>query len=263
MSSFDPYTDPFTYVEGDAPILVSMPHSGLELTPEVHQGLHGYAKLLPDTDWLIPQLYDFLDGLNVSVIKANYSRYVIDLNRPLDDEKLYATKTTGLFPDITFDDRPLFVEPPVQGHREWCKQKIWQPYHDKILETLQAIKKKHGFAILFDAHSIAANVPMLFEGELPDFNWGTNGGETLENNLLEALEGCVNASSYSQVSNGRFKGGYITRHYGSIDKDIYAVQLELSQATYLQDDCYQLHVDRANNVRPIIEQCLKTLIEKK
>jgi len=263
MSSFDPYTDPYTFVEGDSPILVSMPHSGLELTPEVHAGLHGYAKLLPDTDWLIPQLYDFLPELGASVIKANYSRYVIDLNRPIDDEKLYATKTTGLFPEITFDDRPLFIEEPVNGHREWCKQNIWQPYHDKLLSTLLEIKKKHGYAILFDAHSIAGQVPMLFDGELPFFNWGTNDGNTLPKSLLTMIEDVVDKSNYTQVSNGRFKGGYITRHYGSIDESIHAVQLELSQAAYLQDDCYQLHVERANLVRPIIRKCFEQLLDFK
>lgn len=260
MSSFDSFTEPYEYTEGELPILVSMPHSGLELTPEVQAGLADYAKALPDTDWYIPELYEFLAEMNVSVVKANYSRYVIDLNRPFNDERLYKTKTTGLFPDITFDDRPVFVDEPAEGHREWCKQNIWLPYHTKIEQRLRELKAKHGYAILFDAHSIAAQVPMLFDGELPHFNWGTNQGKTLPQALQKALTDVVDKSEYNQVANGRFKGGYITRHYGSIDEHIYAVQLELSQRTYLQDDRYQLDSDRVAKVAPVLKRCIEALV---
>ncbi len=261
MSNFDAFNaEPFDYNEGELPLLVSMPHSGLELTPEVNEGLADYARKLPDTDWMIPELYNFLADMNVSVIKANYSRYVIDLNRPFDDEKLYATKTTGLFPDITFDDRPVFTTEPAEGHREWCKQNIWVPYHEKVEQRLRELKAKHGYAILFDAHSIAAQVPMLFEGELPHFNWGTNAGVTLPDQYLEKLKGAVNDSPFNQVVNGRFKGGYITRHYGSIDDDIHSIQLELSQRTYLSDDAYELDMQRAEKVRPVLKACIEALL---
>ena len=253
----------FEFTQGDSPLLISMPHSGLALTAEVEAGLSAQAKKLPDTDWFIPELYDFFESLGVSCIKANYSRYVIDLNRPYDDKPLYTTKTTGLFPDILFEDSPVFDQDkaPNDEHKAFCKDEIWKPYHTTIEQELARLKAKFGYAILFDAHSIAAQVPMLFDGTLPDFNWGTNQGASCHENLANAVTQVVQPY-YTQVVNGRFKGGYITRQYGQPDNNIHAIQLELSQATYLNDELaanneYQLDDKKL----PVIKQQLKDIIE--
>ncbi len=259
-----PLTVPaFEFTQGDSPLLISMPHSGLSLTAEVEAGLSTQAKLLPDTDWYIPELYDFLTSLGISCIKANYSRYVIDLNRPYDDKPLYESKTTGLFPDILFADSPVFNQgqEPGDAHKFFCKDQIWKPYHATIEQELARLKAKFGYAILFDAHSIAAQVPMLFEGTLPDFNWGTNAGESCHENLANVVTQVLQPH-YTQVVNGRFKGGYITRQFGQPENKIHAVQLELSQATYLDDALaakseYQLD----NNKLPVIKQQLKDIVE--
>ncbi|UTV99055.1 N-formylglutamate deformylase [Marinomonas rhizomae] len=253
----------FDFIQGDSPLLVSMPHSGLNLTAEVQAGLTDQAKKLPDTDWFIPELYDFLESLGVGFIKANYSRYVIDLNRPYDDKPLYATKTTGLFPDILFEDTPVFAEgkAPSDEHKTFCKEHIWKPYHGTIEQELARLKAKFGYAILFDAHSIAAEVPMLFEGTLPDFNWGTNEGKACDETIANAVTQILRPN-YTQVLNGRFKGGYITRHFGQPNDGIHAIQLELSQATYINDELakeseYQLDKQK----QPLITQQLKDVIE--
>ncbi|ETX12651.1 N-formylglutamate amidohydrolase [Marinomonas ushuaiensis DSM 15871] len=253
----------FEFTQGDSPLLISMPHSGLNLTEEVAAGLSEQAKKLPDTDWFIPELYDFFESLGVSCIKANYSRYVIDLNRPYDDKPLYTTKTTGLFPDILFADSPVFNEgkAPSDEHKAFCKDKIWKPYHTMIEQELARLKAKFGYAILFDAHSIAAQVPMLFDGILSDFNWGTNQGKSCYENLANVVTQVIQPH-YTQVVNGRFKGGYITRQYGQPDNQIHAIQLELSQATYLNDQLaakseYQLDTTKL----PVIKQQLKDIVE--
>ncbi len=139
----------FELTQGDSPLLVSMPHSGLNLTPEVANGLSPKASLLPDTDWYLPELYDFLEVLGVSRIKANYSRYVIDLNRPVDDKPLYSTKTTGLFPTILFDESPVFKEnqEPSPELKEKYKTHIWQTYHATIKQELERIKAKFGYGV--------------------------------------------------------------------------------------------------------------------
>ena len=253
----------FNFSQGDSPLLVSMPHSGLALTQAVAAGLTEAATALPDTDWYIPELYDFIDQLKVSRITANYSRYVIDLNRPYDDKPLYQSKTTGLFPEILFSERPLFKagQTPTAEHRHWCKEHIWAPYHHTIAQELARLKDKFGYAILFDAHSIPAQVPMLFEGTLPDFNWGTNDGNACGAALLDAVTGVVE-SRFSQVSNGRFKGGYITRHFGQPEQGIHAIQLELSQATYLDlDKAAQHHYQLDAKKRPDIRAQLQRIIE--
>ncbi len=227
----------FNFTPSETPILVSMPHSGLALSSIVKKGLTEKAKALPDTDWYLPELYDFLPELGIGSIQANYSRYVIDLNRPIDDLPLYQSKTTGLFPEILFDESPLFLPgmAPSDADKEQYKSQIWQAYHHAIEWELSRLKEKFGYAILFDAHSIAAEVPMLFDGHLPDFNWGTNDGLSCGKSYIDRLVEQVNLP-YSQITNGRFKGGYITRYFGKPNEGIHAIQLELSQATYLNAD---------------------------
>jgi len=258
---------PFTFVKGNSPLLVSMPHSGLSLLPEMEERLTPQAKFLPDTDWYIPDLYDFLPSLNVSVISANYSRLVVDLNRPIDDKPLYSTKTTGLFPDILFNDSDAFL--PGKKHseplKEQIKNEIWNPYHQQIKDELARLKEKFGYAILFDAHSIAAHLPMLFEGKLPDFNFGTNIGLSCSAELLTGLDEIIAVSDYERVWNGRFKGGYITRAYGQPEQNIHAIQLELSQDTYLVDvnATYQLDTVKKQKISTLLQKIITQLLIKK
>ena len=257
------FSVPYDFIQGDSPLLVSMPHSGLRLTPEVASTLIPEALDLPDTDWHIPQLYDFLEAMGVSVIKANYSRYVIDLNRPEDNKPLYSGKTTGLFPHILFNEKSMFKPEAVvdKTHQQACIEHIWRPYHQQLTAELARIKQTFGYAILFDAHSIRAQVPMLFEGTLPDFNMGTNDGAACSPKLLQAAEHAMSGTPYSQVSNGRFKGGYITRSHGQPSDDMHAFQLELSQATYMQDgDSYRLDNGKCAQVRPQLKLLIEALV---
>tara|TARA_R110001583_G_scaffold113010_2_gene263336 strand:- start:6087 stop:6917 length:831 start_codon:yes stop_codon:yes gene_type:complete len=254
---------PFQFQQGESPLLISMPHCGLNLTATVKKALTEKAKCLPDTDWYIPEIYGNLAECGVSVISANYSRYVIDLNRSYDDEALYTTKTTGLFPEILFDESPIFLPDkiPSDTHRSLCKTQIWLPYHQQIERELARIKAKYGFAIVLDAHSIAAEVPMLFEGVLSDFNWGTNAGASCHPALLNSAQACL-SSDYNQIANGRFKGGYITRRFGQPHIGIHAIQLELSQATYLNNDlAKQQQYVLDEKKLPVIQKQLRTLVD--
>lgn len=253
----------YDFIQGDSPLLVSMPHSGLKLTPIVTNALTPEALSLPDTDWYIPQLYDFLEAMGVSVVKANYSRYVIDLNRPEDNKPLYLGKTTGLFPHMLFNEKPMFKPGAVFDtvHQNDCIKHIWRPFHQQLALELARIKEKFGYAILFDAHSIPAQVPMFFAGTLPDFNMGTNGGEACSPKLLQVAQQVILGTAYTQVSNGRFKGGYITRSHGDPKNNVHAFQLELSQATYLQDtEGYVLDESKCTQVKPQLKALIEALV---
>ncbi|TKI03386.1 N-formylglutamate deformylase [Martelella alba] len=229
--------DPFSYEAGTAPLLVSIPHAGTRLTPAVEAGLSEAARPLPDTDWHIPRLYDFARSLGAHILVGRYSRMVIDLNRPPDDKPLYATATTGLYPDTLFDGTPVFMagKTPSDAERKIYLDEIWHPYHRKIQDCLSAIKARHDYALLFDAHSIASKIPRLFDGTLPDLNLGTNDGKSCPPSLNESLAAFCRDQPYSHVLNGRFKGGYITRAYGQPHARQYAVQLELAQCNYMQE----------------------------
>lgn len=253
-----------SFHQGRLPLLISMPHAGLKLTPAVDKGLVDAARSLPDTDWHIPRLYDFARELGASVVAAEYSRFVIDLNRPDDDKPLYAGATTGLYPSTLFEGEPLFkpgLEPSLEERATFLEQ-IWRPYHDTIQGELARLRELHGYALLWDAHSIRSLIPHLFDGKLPDFNLGTFNGASCDPELAERLKGvCAGAQGYSHVLNGRFKGGHITRHYGDPAHNIHAVQLELAQSTYMNESTpFAYREDLAQPTQEVLKRLLDTVI---
>ena len=253
------------FTRGRLPLLISMPHAGLRLTPAVEAGLVEPARSLPDTDWHLPQLYAFAAEQGASILAAEYSRFVIDLNRPADDQPLYAGATTGLYPATLFDGSPLFREglAPAAAERAHYLAQIWTPYHQTLAQELARLRDEFGYALLFDAHSIRSRVPRLFEGRLPDFNLGTFDGASCAPSLASRLSGiCANATGYSQVLNGRFKGGHITRHYGNPTGHIHAVQLELAQSTYMEEFApFRFRQDLASPTQAVLKPLVQGLLD--
>ncbi|MCP5381461.1 MAG: N-formylglutamate deformylase [Kordiimonadaceae bacterium] len=252
----------FHFHQGRGPLLVSMPHVGLEIPDELKNDMTDDALSLVDTDWYIDQLYNFLAEMDVSVITAKYSRYVVDLNRSTDGQSLYpGQKVTGLCPFETFDEKPIYKKGKFPNINQRVET-YWQPYHNKIRSELDRIKEKHGRAMLWDAHSIKSRVPMLFDGQLPDLNLGTGNGISADHQLVDKLDRIISQSSFSSTLNGRFKGGYITRHYGDPKNNIHAVQLEISQVTYMDEEpVARFNEKKANKLRPVLVKLIETMIE--
>jgi len=250
----------YHFTPGDGPLLVSMPHVGTRLDPEVAQGLTEAGRAIMDTDWYVDRLYNFLDDMGASTLIANYSRYVIDLNRPGDGESLYPGQSeTGLCPTTSFAGEPIHRTGCAPDAAEITRRKeiCWQPYHDKIRAELNRIRNKFGYALLWDAHSIKARVPRFFEGRLPDLNLGSGGGMSCDRGLAEGLFSIAEESAYSAVLDGRFTGGYITRHYGNPAQNIHAIQLELSQTTYMAGSHFSR--SRAERLRPVLRAMIDFL----
>ncbi|NOT40681.1 MAG: N-formylglutamate deformylase [Alphaproteobacteria bacterium] len=227
----------FHLTRGEAPLIVSFPHSGTYVPPEIAARLTPVALDLPDTDWLVPKLYPFLHAMGASIIEATHSRYVVDLNRPPDDKELYAgQKKTGLVPMDTFKGLALYRdgETPT-GEEIAARRKYWQPYHDALAQELSRLKAIHGAIILWDAHSIASELPTLFEGRLPDLNLGTFDNKACDKDIAETTFAAAQTTGFNAVLNARFKGGHITRHYGDRKKGINAIQLEMAQAIYMDE----------------------------
>lgn len=253
----------YDFIPGPSPLLISMPHVGVELMPEVAAGLAEPAKGLCDTDWHLPILYDFAREMGASLLIARWSRFNIDLNRPSDDKPLYTTATTGLYPDVLFDGQPLFRpgKAPDAAARAQALDEIWHPYHNRIGAELARIHAEHGHAILFDAHSIKGFVPRLFDGQLPDFNIGTNAGASCAPGLTEQLAQACEAPGYTHIVNGRFKGGHITRFYGRPQEGIHAVQLELAQRTYMREEPpFDYQPGLAARVQPVLARFVETMV---
>ncbi|QPT15348.1 N-formylglutamate deformylase [Serratia rubidaea] len=257
--------DPFHFQTGSLPLLISIPHAGTQLTPAVEAGLTSDARALPDTDWHIPQLYDFARDLGASILVGNYSRFVIDLNRPADDKPLYSTATTGLYPDVLFNGEPSFLpgKAPDDQERAGYLQQIWQPYHQQLQDELARLKAQHGYALLFDAHSIASVIPRLFDGKLPDLNLGTNDGASCAVALSDRLVSCCERQQqFSHVLNGRFKGGYITRAYGKPAENQHAVQLELAQVNYMSEQYpFAFDAARAAPLQQLLSRMIDSMID--
>ena len=255
----------FEFRAGAAPLLVSMPHVGTDVPACLQGRLSPAAVPLGDTDWHLPRLYDFVHELGASVLVARYTRFAVDLNRPPDDTPLYTTATTGLHPDILFDGTPAFNEGqgPTEEERAGFLAEIWRPYHACIADELARIRARHGYALIFDAHSIAGEIPRLFEGSLPDFNLGTADGKSADPALTARLAAVLSeASQYRLAVNGRFKGGYITRHYGRPEENAHAVQLELAQRTYMREAIpYDYLPELAAQVRPVLRRFVSALLE--
>ncbi len=229
----------FRLKNGASPLVVSIPHSGTYLPEPIVAQLSDAGKAIADTDWHLNEVYDCLDDLDVTVIAATHSRYVIDLNRPADGSPLYAGhRETALCPLGSFAGEPLYrpgCEPTVETINERIRQ-YWQPYHDQLAATLESLRARHGFAVLWDAHSIRSRVPMFFDGVLPDLNFGTNQSRSCDYALAKQLVAEAERSGrYSVVSDQRFKGGYITRTYGNPARGIHAIQLEMVQKNYMEE----------------------------
>ena len=255
----------FTLQRGRAPLLISLPHDGSFIPAEIAARMHPAARRSPDTDWHVGRLYEPLaQALGASVLKPLASRYVIDLNRPADGHALYpGQRETSLVSTMGFDGEPLYRsgDEPDQDEIQRRISEYWRPYHQALAQELARLHAEHGRVVLWEGHSIRSRVPMLFEGQLPDFNLGTASGTSCGTALQEQLQVCLAAQArFSVAVNGRFKGGYITRHYGAPATGVQAVQLELAQINYMDEDSFVYDQAKAPSVQALIKQLLENCL---
>lgn len=260
----------FTLTEGTAPLLVSLPHDGTALPQAIAARVTAAGKRVADTDWHVGKLYAFARELGASVLVPRWSRYVADLNRDPAGHALYPGHSeTALVPVTTFAGEAIYPAGDEPGVQEIAlrRELYWEPYHQALQDELKRMRDLHPRVVLWDGHSIRSRVPMFFDGQLPDFNLGTAAGASCSRALQGALAAVLRERAdgvggrYSHVVNGRFKGGYITRHYGRPEHGVEAVQLELAQCTYMDEDNFEYRPERAQPVqgviRALLENCLR------
>lgn len=251
--------------QGDSPLILAQPHGGTEVPESIWSRLNNTGHKLSDTDWHISRLYQGLLD-DVTCVSTRIHRYVIDANRNPSDESLYpGQNTTGLCPTTTFDGTPIYTEgeSPSPDEIKERQQQYHQPYHDALQTEIDRIKQKHGYVVLYDCHSIRSNIPYLFEGRLPDFNIGTVNGTSCDPSIeSKVLEECQKADLYSNIVNGRFKGGWTTRHYGNPAENCHAVQMELTQSTYMHEfEPWDYDPEKANAIRPVLGNILQSILD--
>lgn len=259
----EPVNEAYRLVRGEGPLLVSVPHAGTRLPADLPQRLTPEARALPDTDWYVDELWSGAVGLGAGLLVAQYSRYVVDLNRSPDDRPLYPGAGTGLVPDLSFSGAPLYRD-GAQPCREESRRRVaecWRPYHAALTNELKRLRRRHGFALLLDAHSIRSRVPRLFEGRLPDLNLGSFDGASAAPELIRLAGAHLRDwPDCSCVVDGRFKGGYITRHYGRPADGVHALQLEMAQSLYMQEDPPARDPRRMAAVQPLADAFVEVLL---
>lgn len=228
---------PYDQTRGTTPLLLNVPHAGTHLPESLRARLRPEALELCDTDWHMDRIARDILPQGAGLICARPSRYVVDLNRPADDVPLYAGATTGLISTIDFDGNPLYRDGagPDTTDRQARIDEVWTPYHAALAAEIARLRATHGYCLLLDVHSIRSHVPRLFDGRLPDLNLGTNSGASAAPALCDAAFAALRASGLGAVRDGRFKGGYITRHYGQPAQNVHALQIEIAQDCYMEE----------------------------
>jgi N-formylglutamate deformylase len=273
LAPLDGEADPeplFTLHEGTAPLLLSLPHVGTEIPPELRAVLVPRALALEDTDWHLEQVYGFARDLGASILVPRCSRYVIDLNRPPTNAPMYAgANNTELVPTHFFSGDPLYRDGREPDAREIASRRetYWRPYHAAMTRELARLRGEHGHVVLWDGHSIQAVLPWLFEGRLPDLNLGTAGGASCAPSLRGALMDVLAAQTvFSHVTDGRFKGGYITRHRGRPQEGVHAIQMEMGLHAYMDDRHARVpavtpDAARLARLQPLLRALLQTTLD--
>jgi formiminoglutamase len=231
--------DWLTVARGDAPLIVSIPHAGTEIPADIERDLVSPWLARKDADWWVDRLYDFAGDLGATTVRTAISRSVIDVNRDPSGKSLYPGQaTTELCPTTTFDGEPLYkkgAHPPDTTQIVARRLRYFDPYHAAIADEIARLRETHERIVLFEAHSIYSHIPRLFDGELPNFNIGTNSGQSCAMELERTIQSACAASRFSQIANGRFKGGYTTRHYGEPQMGVHALQMELGCRGYMDE----------------------------
>ena len=250
--------------QGSSPVILGLPHTGTEVPADIRARLNDRGLELADTDWHVHTLYDGLLA-GVTTVRATFHRYCIDANRGPDGASLYpGQNTTGLVPVTDFDGEPIWKDgmAPDDADIAARREAFHAPYHAALAAEIERVKAIHGVAILYDCHSIRSHIPFLFAGKLPDFNIGTNGGSTCHPLIEQAVaETCAAADGYTSVLNGRFKGGWTSRHYGRPADNVHAIQMELAQSTHLASESAPFAYDetKAARLRPHLADILTRL----
>jgi N-formylglutamate deformylase len=261
-------TDFLEIHRGTEPLVVGFPHTGTDLPPELEGAFVSPWLARKDADWWIDRLYAFARDLGATTVRTRLSRSVIDCNRDPSGASLYPGQTTtGLCPTETFDGEPLYPGPsPDQAEIDRRRAAYFDPYHEALATELMRLRTEHRNIVLYDAHSIRSHVPRLFDGELPQFNIGTNNRETCDPALAHAVEAICAGSGHSHVLDGRFRGGWTTRHYGRPADGIHAIQMELSMRGYMAEpehpgpDTWPSPIDPEPIILPILKQVLEACL---
>lgn len=250
------------------PIIISVPHCGVNFPEDIRSQYNQDLIQNPDdTDWFVHDLYNFATEMGITIIHANYSRWVIDLNRDPDSAPLYndGRIITGLTPTTDFFGKKIYSSSenePNQAEVDERLKKYYWTYYNAIENLIEERKQEFGKVVLWDAHSIRRHVPTIRKDFFPDMILGNNDEMSADKSLIETALSTLRKGDFQVNHNTPFKGGHITRYFGKPNENVHALQLEMNKILYMDDDELKFNENRANQVRSILRPVFENLIEQ-
>jgi N-formylglutamate deformylase len=251
--------DVLTLTRGSSPLVLSIPHPGTEVPDEVAATLNERGRLVPDTDWHMGRLFTFIERFQPSIVEARLSRYVVDLNRDPSNLSSLPDGTSGLVPMTAFTGEPIWTDLPEEAEIVRRRERYFRPFHEVLTAEISRAREEHGFCLLLDCHSSPSVLPEVFEGMLPALSLGTVHGASCARAIEEAAAEAMDGTGFTWERNGRYAGGWITRHYGRPAENIHAIQIEVAFSAYLKTEAPPWHFDAAKAAA--LEPALAIIIE--
>jgi N-formylglutamate amidohydrolase len=226
-------------------VVVEIPHAGLAIPDDVRAQLRVEpAEVLRDADLFVDRLWTGATGAGASMLVANVSRYVVDLNRAEDDVDRDVvpdhpaprpTQSRGVVWRTTTDGLPALVSERLPyALLEARLARYHRPYHAALAAEIDRKVACFGRALLVAAHSMpSANRPG--GPRRADVVPGSRGGTTTDRRVLEVIESHFRGAGLSVRHDDPYRGGFTTQRYGRPLERVHAVQIELNRALYVDE----------------------------
>ena len=264
--------------ELNSPLILSSPHSGnyypdfflnkIDVDIEIYRSIE---------DMFVNDLIQDLSNNDFTKHISKLSRAVIDLNR--DKREVEPDNFIG---KLGFDAMPsscvrsgiglIPVNSPKGKLRYKRKYKVeelmflinnfYEPWHKDLRKKIDHKLKKFDNVFLIDCHSMPSkdfiNNKDLF---LPDFILGDCFGKTFDIKYVKYIEDFLKEEGFSVVRNKFYSGGYITKSYFDISKNVRTLQIEIRRDLYMDEVNYKKN-SNFEKIRKVLTELISSLNTK-
>lgn len=253
-------------------VLVEVPHSGLQVPPEVESEIDATPlALLRDSDIYVDQLYQRAPENGATLLVSRVSRYVVDLNRGPDDVDSAAVPkhprarhipARGVVWRARTDGTPLLRSPLTIEQFSRRLELFYEPYHRTLREVAAQIRERHGQVMILAAHSMpSAGRRMLGGGQVrrADIVPGTRGRSTADGRIIDLIDSHFREAGLSVKHDDPYRGGWTTSSYGAPKRGQHAVQIELNRALYVDEQTSEIKKNDFAKLQTVLDQLVSKL----